>query len=134
MSATWYSRTIGGGRGRFQIVEFGGTKSYTPPLTPSDQCAHNCSFVAGEASTIYVTFFALAFLFPSRGRQLIAAGIVAGSLAGLVRMAQGAHFLSDVIFAGVTMALTTVALYIVFEGTGGMPQAKPDSEVQNPLA
>jgi lipid A 4'-phosphatase len=29
-------------------------------------------------------------------------------------MSQGAHFLSDVIFAGVAMALTVAAIYLVF--------------------
>jgi hypothetical protein len=36
----------------------------------------------------------------------VVAGTLCGLAAGLVRMAQGGHFLSDVIFAGVLMVLT----------------------------
>jgi lipid A 4'-phosphatase len=38
-------------------------------------------------------------------------GTLCGFAAGLVRISQGAHFLSDVIFAGVFMALTAVVVY-----------------------
>lgn len=97
-----------------QIVEFSGTKAYTLPLTPSDQCARNCSFVSGEASNLFMGFFALAFLFLSHARLFLAAGIVMGSLAGLVRMSQGAHFLSDVMFAGVIMAITVALVQLLY--------------------
>ena len=33
-----------------QVVEFGGTKQFTPPLVPVRECVRNCSFVSGEAS------------------------------------------------------------------------------------
>jgi lipid A 4'-phosphatase len=114
-----------------QIVEFGGTKAYSPPLTPSDQCTSNCSFVAGEASTIYITFFAGAFMFPGRARRLITAGIAAGMLAGLIRMSQGAHFLSDVVFAGIAMALTAGIIQLVFETVEG---TIAESEIKNTRA
>jgi lipid A 4'-phosphatase len=42
---------------------------------------------------------------------LLAAGTVCGFAAGLVRIAQGAHFLSDVIFAGIFMAMTAGLAY-----------------------
>jgi len=32
------------------IAEFGGTRTFTPPLEIADQCATNCSFVSGEGS------------------------------------------------------------------------------------
>jgi lipid A 4'-phosphatase len=93
-----------------QIVEFGGTKAFTPPLLPADQCRRNCSFVSGEASSTYVTFYAAAALLPQWSAALVIAGTVGGLLTGLIRMSQGAHFLSDVIFAGVFMALTVLLL------------------------
>jgi lipid A 4'-phosphatase len=103
------------GRARpVQIVEFGGSKTYSPPLVMSDQCDRNCSFVAGESSMMYATFFAAAFLFPAMGTRLIIAGIFFGLLSGIVRISQGAHFLSDVIFAGVAMALTVAGIYLLF--------------------
>ena len=97
-----------------QVVEFGGDKVFTPALTPAKQCDKNCSFVSGEASSIYMVFFAAGCLFPRRGRQLIVTGLATGSIAGLVRMSQGGHFLSDVIFAGIAMALTATALHQLF--------------------
>lgn len=117
-----------------QIVEFGGTKVYSPPVLISDQCDRNCSFVAGEPATIYLTFFALAFMFPWRARRLIVAGIVAGSLAGLVRMMQGAHFLSDVIFAGITMALIAAAVQLIFEAVDRARHKKANTKTNDTLA
>lgn len=103
------------GRARpIHLSEFGGTKKYTPPLVPSDQCLRNCSFVAGEASMMYAVFFSAAFLFPGIAGLLIVAGVASGLFAGFIRISQGAHFLSDVIFAGVTMALTVAGVYLIF--------------------
>lgn len=93
-----------------QVVEFGGTKQFTPALAVANQCRRNCSFVSGEASSTYVVFYAAAALFPQWWAALVIAGTVAGLATGLVRMAQGAHFLSDIVFAGVFMALTVLAL------------------------
>jgi lipid A 4'-phosphatase len=92
------------------VVELGGSKLFTPPLVMSDQCPRNCSFVSGEASSTYVVLYAAAALVPQWSVALIAAGTVGGLATGLVRMSQGGHFLSDVIFAGVFMALTVLAL------------------------
>ncbi len=100
------------------LQEFGGTKHFSPPLIVSDQCHNgNCAFVSGEASNMYTLFFALALMTGGgiARRRLILLGIVAGMAAGAVRMLQGGHFLSDVIFAGVFMWLTVVALaWLVF--------------------
>jgi lipid A 4'-phosphatase len=93
-----------------QVVEFGGNKTFTPPLLPANQCNRNCSFISGEAASTYVVFYAAAALFPQWSVSLIVAGTVGGLLTGLVRMSQGAHFLSDVVFTGVFMALTVLLL------------------------
>jgi lipid A 4'-phosphatase len=98
-----------------QVVEFGGTQAHSLPLIPSDQCGRNCSFVAGEASTFYAVLFAMAFVFPAFAGRLFFAGIVAGSLAGLIRVSQGAHFLSDVVFAGILMAIVVALVQLVFQ-------------------
>jgi lipid A 4'-phosphatase len=91
-----------------QIVEFGGTKAFTPPLLIAGQCPRNCSFVSGEAASTYATFYAGAALVPQWSGALIIAGTLGGLATGLIRMSQGAHFLSDVVFAGVFMALTVL--------------------------
>jgi len=84
-----------------QIVAFGGDKRFTPPLVPSNECPHNCSFPAGHPSVGFY-LVSIAFLVrPGRRRvigQALAIGL--GALTGLVRIAQGGHFLSDVVFSG----------------------------------
>ena len=67
----------------------------------ADQCVNNCSFVGGEAAAMFALFFALALLATGpRRNRLILLGLAAGALAGFIRMAQGGHFLSDIVFAG----------------------------------
>lgn len=102
------------GRARPSQTEmFGGTKVFTPPLVATNQCEKNCSFVSGEASSMFAVFFGLAMVAGTRARALVAAGIALGSFAGLIRMSQGAHFLSDVVFAGIFMALTAALMRIL---------------------
>lgn len=97
-----------------EIVEFGGTKTFTAALVPANQCRRNCSFVSGEASSIFMIFFAAGLIFRRKSALILGAGLVAGAAAGLIRIAQGGHFLSDVVFAGVAMALTAVAVHQAF--------------------
>jgi lipid A 4'-phosphatase len=100
------------GRARPKSVqEFGGDKSFSAPLVPAGQCRWSCSFVSGEASSSFVIFYAGAIAAPAAAPALITIGTVAGLLTGLVRMLQGAHFFSDVVFAGVFMALTVAASF-----------------------
>jgi lipid A 4'-phosphatase len=106
------------GRARpHHTVEFGGTKQFTAALVRSNQCAKNCSFVSGEASNIFAIGFALTLLAGARRRRwLFLATIVAGLCAGVVRIGAGAHFLSDVFFAGIFMAFVARSLYwLLFE-------------------
>lgn len=106
------------GRARpVQIVEFGGSKQFTPAFTRSDQCERNCSFVSGEASNLFIIGFALALLTePSRRRKMFRAAIAAGGFAGLLRIGGGAHFVSDVVFAGIFMAFVARGLaWLLFE-------------------
>ena len=87
-----------------QVTEFGGTKQFTPVLAPSDQCARNCSFPAGHPSIgFYLLSFALLIPVSWPRRAVFAGGLLAGALLGLMRMAQGAHFLSDVVFSGLVV-------------------------------
>jgi lipid A 4'-phosphatase len=99
-----------------QIVELGGERRFTPPLVISDQCARNCSFVAGEASSAFAAGFGLALLVRRRRALAMAGAVAVGGLAGFIRIAQGGHFLSDVVFAGVFMALAAcLTHWLVFD-------------------
>lgn len=71
---------------------------------------------------MFAAFFALALLLPQYRRGLLAAGLAAGLLAGAVRITQGAHFLSDVLFAGIFMALTVSLLHIAMIGIWREPR------------
>ena len=102
-----------------QIVEFGGDMHYTPPLVIADQCGHNCSFVSGEASLGFAFgAFGFAARTARRRRLGFAAGAGLGSAFGLLRMAQGGHFLSDVIFAGLFIFLLAWLLHVLLVERG----------------
>jgi lipid A 4'-phosphatase len=105
------------GRARpHQIEQFGGKQEFTPALRYSDQCERNCSFVSGEASSIYAVFFALALMVRQRRREIFLAGLAIGTCAGFMRIASGSHFLSDVVFAGVFVGLAARGAFaLVFE-------------------
>ena len=105
------------GRARpFYVEQFGGPKEFTPALRHADQCEKNCSFVSGEASSIYAVFFAIGFLARRRRREIFLVGLAVGSFAGFMRIASGSHFLSDVVFAGVFMGLAVRGAFaLVFE-------------------
>ena len=92
-----------------QVVEFGGARTFTRAAVPTDQCAKNCSFVSGHASVGFF-FLAPAFVF-ARRRRWLAIGTGAGLAVGLVRIVQGGHFFSDVIFAGIVVYLTAYLLH-----------------------
>jgi lipid A 4'-phosphatase len=103
-----------------QIVEFGGGADFTPALAMADQCARNCSFVAGDASLAFA-LLAVALLAPQSTRaRWIAAAVFFGAFIGFIRIVQGAHFLSDVVFAGIFVSLVVLLLKgMIFEGCWG---------------
>jgi len=102
------------------IHQFGGTDYYTPPFAVTDQCDYNCSFPSGHASLAF-WLVAFALLAPPawRGRAL-AASLGFGALVGLSRIAQGGHFLSDVVASGTITIGIIVWLHrhIVVSGRG----------------
>ena len=82
-----------------QIELFGGTQRFTPAFVPSNQCAHNCSFVSGHVAT---TAFIMIFGWlgsPRIRRRWLLASLAAAAYMSLVRMSVGGHFLSDCLFA-----------------------------------
>lgn len=114
------------GRARpFHVQEYGGSQKFTPALVRSTGCKNNCSFVSGEAASIYAVFFALAMIARRRQLRILLLGVGAGTISGFVRIGQGGHFLSDVVFAGVFMALVVRFLYwLMFEKGASVFQEK----------
>lgn len=94
------------GRARpIDVTEFGGTEHFTPWWDPRGDCPENCSFIAGEPSGAFWTL-APASLAPPQWRLVAYGGVFAfGAAVGLLRMSAGAHFFTDVVFAGVIMFL-----------------------------
>lgn len=86
------------------VTEFSGQKRFTPALQPTDQCGRNCSFVAGHPSVVF-WLAALGFAASTRKRRnrIFVAAAALGLVAGFGRIVQGGHFLSDVIFSGLTV-------------------------------
>jgi lipid A 4'-phosphatase len=101
-----------------QLVEFGGERAFSPALVISDQCPKNCSFVSGDASAAF-GYLSFALLARRRRPHAIGAALGFGAGVGAVRMMQGAHFLSDVAYAGVFTALVVLALYWLLFGPAG---------------
>lgn len=98
------------------IVEFGGPDQFTPVLSPGGACDKNCSFISGEPSSIFAIGFAIAMLARRRRAVWMAGAVAAGGIIGLIRIGEGGHFLSDVIFAGTFMALDVALMHwLVFD-------------------
>lgn len=94
-----------------QIIEFGGTKQYSPPLLIANQCEKNCSFVSGHASVgFYFAAFAL-ILTGWKRKAMYSFAVAFGLWVGFIRMAMGGHFFSDVIFSGIFTLLVIHHLY-----------------------
>ncbi len=105
------------GRARpHQTHHFGGTKKFSFPLFITDQCESNCSFVSGHASAgFFLVSFAL--IAATRRRRIIiyAVGIFAGLAFGMCRILQGGHYLSDILFAGSVVLITSHTIhYLLF--------------------
>lgn len=100
-----------GPRSANQIAAFGGTREFSPAPLPAAQCPRNCSFPSGHAALGFsLVAFAL-LLPPGPARRCgVAAAVGFGALVGLARIAQGAHFLSDVVYAGLLVSGMAAAL------------------------
>ena len=110
-----------------QVVEFGGTQKFTPVFVPADQCTTNCSFPAGDPA---VGFFLVsaALLVPglTTRRWAIAGAVATGAALGLMRIAQGGHFLSDVVASGFLVTGLSWLLYravVAHDGVGALAHA-----------
>ena len=79
----------------------------------SNECDHNCSFVAGDSSTAFA-FLAFAFLpFRKRYWKIIIAGLsgVYFAFNGILRIIHGAHYLSDVVIGALLIYLVIIGCY-----------------------
>jgi membrane-associated PAP2 superfamily phosphatase len=90
------------GRARpIDVQQFGGTEHFTPWWDPRGDCPDNCSFIAGEPSGAFWTLAPAALAPPELRIVAYGAALAFGAAVGALRIAAGAHFFSDVVFAGV---------------------------------
>ena len=93
---------------------FAGTTSYVPLYTPSKFCTNNCSFVSGHAAVGF-SLMSLGMLSVRRRRQFwTVIGLVSGGVIGAVRIAQGGHFLSDIVFSFLAIWLSHLIIRTVW--------------------
>ena len=94
------------GRSRpIDAPQLGGSERFTAWWDPRGVCPKNCSFVSGDGAGAFWTMAPAALAPPAWRPAAYGAAIVFGSAVGLLRMAFGGHFFSDIVFAGVIMFL-----------------------------
>ena len=100
------------GRARpIDVTEFGGTSHFTAWWDLRGDCPSNCSFIAGEPAGAFWTL-APASLAPPQWQALAyGAAITFGVAVGVLRIAGGGHFFSDVVFSGVIIYLLIWTAY-----------------------
>jgi len=83
------------------VTEYGGVEHFVPWWYPRGDCPSNCSFVSGDVSGAFWTI-APAALAPPQWRALAyGAALTLGTVTAAFRVMAGAHFVTDVVFAGV---------------------------------
>jgi lipid A 4'-phosphatase len=93
------------------VQQFGGAYHFTPWWDPRGDCPDNCPFIAGEPSGSFWTLAPAALAPVELQPVAYGAALAFGVGIGILRMAGGAHFFSDVVFAGVFMYLIIWAAY-----------------------
>jgi lipid A 4'-phosphatase len=103
-----------------ELTEFGSYKNFSPALVPQAYPEPNESFVSGDgAFGFYLPCFA--YLVPlgarsKESRRVFWLCMAGGVAIGAARVAMGAHFLSDVLFAGLLMLGVSAALHAIMYG------------------
>ncbi len=91
-----------------ELTEYGKNQVYTPFWRPGES-GTNSSFPSGHAGAAFYCIAPFFIFRRSRPRLALAwlgGGLAWGSLTGLGRLLEGAHFFSDIVWAGVLIYLT----------------------------
>lgn len=94
------------------ILEFGGTDTFTAWFQISNACNSNCSFVSGDAAT---GFSLIALFFITKKQFFLWGSLFSGFIIGLIRMLEGGHFFSDVLIAGFIIILLNFLQYTFYK-------------------
>jgi membrane-associated PAP2 superfamily phosphatase len=114
------------------VTQFGGNQNFAAWWDPRGDCPSNCAFVSGDVSGAVWTL-APAALAPPQWRALAYTAALALAVGmGIVRMMAGAHFPSDVIFAGL---FTFLVIWITYAVIYRWPRTRlSDQDVERALA
>lgn len=82
-----------------QTDTMGGYAPFVPALHVSRYCDRNCSFVSGHAAISFCLLALGMWSAPATRRRWWMLSAMVGASIGLVRIVQGGHFLSDVVFS-----------------------------------
>lgn len=92
------------------VTQFGGDQHFVAWWDPRGDCPKNCSFVSGDVSGAFWTLAPAALVPPPWRALAYGAALALGTAMAALRIAAGAHFLSDTVFAGV---FTFLIIWIV---------------------
>jgi membrane-associated phospholipid phosphatase len=82
-----------------------------PWWDPRGGCAWNCSFFSGEGATAFWTFAPAALTPPAFRPLAYVAAMAFGVTTGVLRMAFGGHFFTDIAAAGIVTFLVVWLMY-----------------------
>jgi lipid A 4'-phosphatase len=113
------------------VAEFGGPQQFVPWWSTKGDCPSNCSFVSGDVSGAFWTLAPAALAPPQWRAFAYGAALAFGAGMAAIRVMAGAHFVSDVIFAGV---FTFLIIWLVHALIYRWPRMRPANEIAGPKA
>jgi lipid A 4'-phosphatase len=104
------------GRSRpIDVTQFGGSEHFVAWWDPRGDCPANCAFVSGDVAGAFWTIAPAALAPPQWRAVAYGAALALGTGMAVIRMMAGAHFPSDVIFAGVfTFLIIWLAYALIY--------------------
>lgn len=97
-----------------QLQLFGADKPFVPTFQWSSHCDVNCSFVSGHAASGFSLMAWGMWAGWRRRQKFLLMGMAAGAAIGAVRVIQGGHFFSDVVFSGWAVWLTYLLIRYIW--------------------
>jgi membrane-associated PAP2 superfamily phosphatase len=113
------------------VTQFGGSEHFVAWWDPRGDCPANCAFVSGDVAGAFWTIAPAALAPPQWRAMAYGAALALGTGMAAIRMMAGAHFPSDVIFAGV---FTFLIIWITYALIYRWPRTRlSDDEVERAL-
>jgi lipid A 4'-phosphatase len=97
--------------GPIHVTQFAGHEHFVPWWGRHGDCPANCSFVSGDVAGAFWTLAPAALAPPQWHALAYIAALALGTGMAVLRVMAGAHFPSDVIFAGV---FTYLIIWVVY--------------------